>query len=457
MADPDTVDVLFRRLNGTVFNIIIPLSFTVGEVKVLLARKTGTPPDNQIIVFSGKKMDNDDAIFSETGVRNESALMLIEKQTLRKKPVGKKPSAHTISSAPKLPVQQVSAKAIATAAVPVPASVGDTNKSQQELPAASAPNAAPAQHSTPISAAASVSVSDTTKLQNEISSAPSLPKAASIQNSTSTSATPEVPAAAAAVATSQKAQSAKAAAAIPVVESNSSIADTASAALSDASPACANALTLHFRTLDGATHIVKTTEDATFGSIKHKFLAKLVKFRAIQIRIIFCGKIVENDKTPKDIDCRNASCLHVTRTATETILEETIPPTGELKVNCRFCHARGAAVTLRPKCNVCGGESVMLNQVSQITEGESTWSDIADCRGECFICSKKVDISWGFLCTATINGKSCPSRCPTAREMLIVYQPDESSPSLVDTLNELYGYAHAGGFEDCIDDGDIPV
>jgi len=41
--------------------------------------------------------------------------------------------------------------------------------------------------------------------------------------------------------------------------------------------------------------------------------------------------------------------------------------------------------------------------------------------------------------------------------MLIVYQPDESSPSLVDTLNELYGYAHAGGFEDCIDDGDIPV
>lgn len=79
----------------------------------------------------------------------------------------------------------------------------------------------------------------------------------------------------------------------------------------------------------------------------------------------------------------------------------------------------------------------MLNQVSQIKEGESAWSDISDCRGLCFGCNKNVDIAWGFLCTATINGKSCPSRCPTAREMLIVYKPDESSPSLVDTLNEV--------------------
>ena len=51
--------------------IQIPLSFTVGEVKVLLARKTGTPPENQIIVFSGKKMD-DDVIFAGENLSDTS-------------------------------------------------------------------------------------------------------------------------------------------------------------------------------------------------------------------------------------------------------------------------------------------------------------------------------------------------------------------------------------------------
>lgn len=50
-------------------------------------------------------------------------------------------------------------------------------------------------------------------------------------------------------------------------------------------------------------HIVQTTEDSTFGFIKYKFLQQLVKFPAIQIRIIFYGSIVKDDETPIDIDC----------------------------------------------------------------------------------------------------------------------------------------------------------
>ena len=238
-------------------------------------------------------------VIVETGVRNESALMLIE----RKKTVVKKPSARAIM--PK-------SKEVEMASIPPKARIGDTTKPQQELSSACKPKAASTKHS------------------NLVSSAPSLPKAVSIQSSTSASATPAVRAAARTTISDQEltvdpgTQSVKAAASIPVVESKSSIGDTASAAHSGASPACTKMLTMHFRTLDGVvsksqnyvdfllvrltisvtqTHIVKTPEDATFGFIKHKFLAKLVNYHAIQIRIIFCGTIVENDATPRDMNC----------------------------------------------------------------------------------------------------------------------------------------------------------
>lgn len=142
---------------------------------------------------------------------------------------------------------------------------------------------------------------------------------------------------------------------------------------------------------------------------------------------------------------------------TEKILEETIPLEGELKVNCRlhwvlchgrvvrwvvnsttlvvdrFCHTRGAAVSMRPKCNLCGQETAILDTMSHITRGESLWNDITNSHGECLSCNKKVDVAWGFLCTATINGKICPSR--RVRDMIIVYQPGKAP--LVDTLNEV--------------------
>jgi len=208
---------------------------------------------------------------------------------------------------------------------------------------------------------------------------------------------------------------------------------------------------LHFRTLDGEVHQVETSETSTFGFIKHRCLQKLVKFPAIQIRIIFCGLLVNDDETPKDISCTFASCLHITRVTTEAIVEETIPPKGELKVNCRYCHASGAQVALRPMCNSCKFEAVMLSDVATITEGESTWNDLTHCRGMCFRCNKDVDIAWGFLCTAITNGKPCPMRRPeqdVGRQMIAVYQPGKAP--LVKILNQIYGYAHAGGFEDQI-------
>ena len=189
-------------------------------------------------------------------MRNESALMLVETPSLRK--AAAKPSTRTKAPARTLPVQRTSAVTVATAAVSA-ASIHGTKKSQQTLSTASAPKD---QHSAPTSAAAgaaaATSVSDTRKLQNQISSPPSLPKAAPIEHSPPTSATPAAPAPAAEASVSDETKSqpdtqpTTAAVSSPVVESKSSTADAASAALSGTSSACTNTLSLHFRTLDGA-------------------------------------------------------------------------------------------------------------------------------------------------------------------------------------------------------------
>ena len=64
-------------------------------------------------------------VIVETGVRNESALMLID----RKKTVTKKPSARAIMPAPK------EVEMAEMTPVPPKASIGDTKKPQQELSA----------------------------------------------------------------------------------------------------------------------------------------------------------------------------------------------------------------------------------------------------------------------------------------------------------------------------------
>ena len=51
----------------------------------------------------------------------------------------------------------------------------------------------------------------------------------------------------------------------------------------------------------------------------------------------------------------------------------------------------------------------------------------------------------GFLCTGQPGaiGPSCPGRNPSARKMLQTYEGGD----LVQTLNQIFGYAHARGFE----------
>ena len=110
----------------------------------------------------------------------------------------------------------------------------------------------------------------------------------------------------------------------------------------------------------------------------------------------------------------------------------------------------------------------------QIVVGESKWSELEGLKGICYRCGsksfdlfpvatlwscadflrrvvctdngKEVPLFMGFLCTGQpgdVDGPSCPGRHPGERKMLHVYE----GKNLVDSLNQIFGYAHARGFE----------
>ena len=81
---------------------------------------------------------------------------------------------------------------------------------------------------------------------------------------------------------------------------------------------------------------------------------------------------------------------------------------------------------MRPMCNECNMEALLLSDMTEIKAGVSVWNDLTDCRGKCYTCDKDVDIAWGFLCTAVTNNKVCPVRrisSEVGRQMIVVYRP----------------------------------
>lgn len=191
--------------------------------------------------------------------------------------------------------------------------------------------------------------------------------------------------------------------------------------------------------------------NAKFREIKHRYLEPLFGYRAIQMRLIYAGALMDDSKTPLHYNCAANTCIHLIRRPNDTIRREKITLEA-MRANCRWCHTAGAPLGLRPMCASCNSEALMLQPGTSIdaASGDNTWSDLENVNGICFSCAEAsrpqdVRIKWGFLCKADVAGQPCPARSPADRSMIAEF--DSSQKSIVEVLNDLYGYAHGGGHQ----------
>lgn len=233
-------------------------------------------------------------------------------------------------------------------------------------------------------------------------------------------------------------------------------------------PVLKNMGKLNIKDLRGRNFCVMVPFSSTFKRIKYDILEKKFGFKAIEMTLIYAGTKINDAKTPKDYNCQEDTCLHLVRTPGKSILSKEITTEG-LKANCKYCHTPGAPLAIRPMCGTCLSEAVCVNNLKSIKpDSGTTWGDLEGCKGMCFMCNKNVSISWGFLCKAKVNGKSCPARLGDktkgfkVRTMVGIYEGGggevkrdvQKSDSIVTTLNELYSYAQGGGFQDQVDSDD---
>ena len=61
------VSIFIRTITANLIEIKIPLSATVNDLKKQIETKTGIPPAQQKLVFSGRRID-DDKVLSDVGL-----------------------------------------------------------------------------------------------------------------------------------------------------------------------------------------------------------------------------------------------------------------------------------------------------------------------------------------------------------------------------------------------------
>ena len=71
-----SMEVCVKSLTGTVLTLKVGPSDTIKSLKALIQKERGIPPDQQHLLFAGKKLD-DDRTLSDCGVKNESTLHLV--------------------------------------------------------------------------------------------------------------------------------------------------------------------------------------------------------------------------------------------------------------------------------------------------------------------------------------------------------------------------------------------
>jgi hypothetical protein len=206
-------------------------------------------------------------------------------------------------------------------------------------------------------------------------------------------------------------------------------------------------IALSLKTLRGTSTLIEVPAHATFGHIKHQYIQPIENIPAIQMRLIYMGQLTDDSRTPVDYNICRESFIHLVRRPNESIKSEVITK-DSLRANCRWCNRAGVQLVLRPQCRQCGNEGIMYS-TGPIEVGRSTWSDMENMKGTCFGCGAdgaETDISMGFLCSGVPgdHGPTCPSRLPGARRMVHTY---DGTRDLVDSLNDIFGYAHARGFE----------
>eukprot|EP00591_Stephanopyxis_turris_P017115 CAMPEP_0195539254 /NCGR_PEP_ID=MMETSP0794_2-20130614/49960_1 /TAXON_ID=515487 /ORGANISM="Stephanopyxis turris, Strain CCMP 815" /LENGTH=365 /DNA_ID=CAMNT_0040673279 /DNA_START=87 /DNA_END=1184 /DNA_ORIENTATION=- len=206
-------------------------------------------------------------------------------------------------------------------------------------------------------------------------------------------------------------------------------------------------LPLQIKTLSGVSSSIEVPVHANFGHIKHKYIQPVTDIPAVQMRLIYLGQLVDDTKSPFEYNIFSGSFVHLVRRPDDSIKKEVITK-AKLRANCPYCHKAGVQLALRPICGGCKTESAMYKD-RQIVVGESKWSELEGLKGICYRCGnngKEVPLFMGFLCTGQpgdVDGPSCPGRRPGERKMRHVYE----GKNLVDSLNQIFGYAHARGFE----------
>ena len=69
--------VLVKTLTGKTFDLLVMNSDTVSNVKTKIQENEGIQPDQQILMFNGNQLKDDEHTLADYGIENQSLLYLL--------------------------------------------------------------------------------------------------------------------------------------------------------------------------------------------------------------------------------------------------------------------------------------------------------------------------------------------------------------------------------------------